>query len=215
MNKYKHLKEKAIVLRKNGKSLNDISEMLSLNKATVYYWIKGEKLPTTDKQRESARAAGIATKKKHDTLRQEAYREGEKEYVSLIAQPTFRDFVVLYLTEGYRRTRHAVSLGNSNPQIVKLAHYWMSRLKNPKRPLDFTVQCHVDNDENEIRKFWADVLGIQPSRVKITRKSNSGELSGRQWRSVNGVLTVRVSDTYFRSRVDAWMTLLQQEWKVV
>lgn len=217
MKNYQHLHEKAILLRQKGKSLGEICQQLSLSKGTVYYWIKHLKLsfPTTHKKRACARAAGMVNKKKHATLRQDAYQEGEKEYSLLMAQPTFRDFVVLYLTEGYRRTRHTVSICNSNPQIIKLAYHWINLLKNPDRPITFPLQCHVDNDEDDIKLFWSNTLGICSSDIKVSRKSNSGAFSGRQWRSVNGVLTVRVCDTYFRARLEAWMTLLQQEWQGV
>ena len=213
MKKYEHLKKKAIVLRRKGHSLDEISEMLSLGKTTIFYWIRGARLPATEKQRACARAAGMANKEKHNNLRQLAYKEGLQEYERWKALPTFLDFVVIYLTEGFRRTRNQVAVSNSNPSIMRLSLYWIDKLRNPQRSIDYGLQCHIDNDENAVKEFWARHLDIESAKIKVFRKSNSGNLDGRQWRSMNGVLQIRVNDTYFRAKLQAWMDLLQKEWQ--
>ena len=101
-------------------------------------------------------------------------------------------------------------MANSNPGIVRVGAYWITKLARNK--VDYSVQIHIDNDEAEIKAFWAEVLTIPSETIKTIRKSNSGQLSGRQWRSMHGVLMVRSSDTYFRSRLQAWMDKIQEEW---
>lgn len=217
MKKYEHLKLKAQEMRKSGKTIGDICLHLALGKGTVHYWIKG--IPReigvngrTDAQKSSQRIGTKATQKKYADLRFKSYELGSSEYDGLIARDTFRDFVVLYLTEGFRRTRNQVAVANSNPNLVKLAYRWIKTLMNADRSIDFQLQCHVDNDESELKRFWAKELGIVEDHIKVIRKSNSGELSGRQWRSVHGVFTVRANDTYLRSRIEAWMDRIQEEW---
>lgn len=212
MKKYEHLRRKALELRKNGKTIGDICEMLSVGKGTAYYWIKDIPIPRTEKQTDAQKAGTKAMQLKCSSLREKAYEEGIKQYKSLMAKPLFRDFVVLYLTEGFRRTRHHVAVSNSNPNLIRLAYLWIRSLANYKRKFDFQIQCHVDNDENELKLFWSNVLGISKEQIKIRRKSNSGKLSGRQWRSEHGVFTVRVNDTYLRSRIESWMDKIQEEW---
>ncbi len=41
---------------------------------------------------------------KYRRLRDEAYALGRAEFGDLAARPSFRDFVVLYIAEGYKRT---------------------------------------------------------------------------------------------------------------
>ena len=50
-------------------------------------------------------------------------------------------------------------------------------------------------DLDELRSYWGETLGIDGSVITVLRKSNSGMLKGRIWRSEYGVLTVRASDT--------------------
>jgi len=214
MKKYEHLREKAIRFRDKGMSLGDICERLSLNKTTVYYWIKDtESLKATKKQKKSAIAAGKVSHKKFKKLREDAYDLGIEQYNKFTKEKTFKDFVVIYLTEGYRRSRNSVSIANSNENIVLLSYKWIKKLANPKRKMIYSLQCHADNNENELKEYWSKLLGIEAELIRVIRKSNSGKMSGRNWRSKYGVFSVGVSDTYLRSRIQAWMDLLQKEWK--
>ena len=82
----------------------------------------------------------------------------------------------MYIGEGYKRSRNRVSIGNSDPAVVRLANSW-------------------------IRRF-----------ARFQRKSNSGQLKGRNWRSRHGVLTVCANDTYLRARLQAWIDCVQAAW---
>jgi hypothetical protein len=74
------------------------------------------------------------------------------------------------------------------------------------------VQYHADQDLDELRTFWGDHLGIDGSAIRLQRKTNSGQLKGRTWRSAHGVLTVATNDTYLRARLQAWMDRIRTEW---
>lgn len=209
--RYDHLREKAISLRTTRHmTLDEIVERLALPKTTVYHWIKDLPIPRTSKQSEVQRNSTAAMQAKFAALREKAYQQGLAEVPELLQNPTFRDFVVLYMAEGYKRNRNMVSFVNSDPRMVKLAYYWMIRLTT--RKLDFSIQYHADHDVIELKQFWAELLNIEAEKIKVLRKSNSNQLSGRQFRSVHGVLTVRVSDTYFRSRLESWMDIIKSQW---
>jgi hypothetical protein len=60
-------------------------------------------------------------------LREAAYRRGSDEYDELCAEPTFRDFVCMYIGEGFKRDRNRVALANSDPKVVRLADHWIRR----------------------------------------------------------------------------------------
>ncbi|MBA3534185.1 MAG: hypothetical protein H0T73_19870 [Ardenticatenales bacterium] len=213
MKKHDHLREKAVQLRvEKGLALDEIVERLQLPRTTVYYWIKDLPIPRTEKQSESRQRASDANSEKYRKLREAAYNEGFAQAPELIANPLFRDFIVLYMAEGYRRNRNVVSLCNSNPNIVRLADCWIRQLSG-KIPT-YTLQCHEDNDEEELKAFWNKELALTTEKIQVVRKSNSGELSGRQWRSIHGVLTVHVGDTYLRAKIQAWMDYLQEVWKM-
>ena len=103
-----------------------------------------------------------------------------------------------------------MSLVNSDPVIVRLAHNWMRKLST--KPPIYSLQYHADHDPDKLKNFWRSYLDIEALPIKLIRKSNSGQLSGRQFRSAHGLLTVLICDTYFRARLQAWMDIVKSQW---
>ena len=80
------------------------------------------------------------------------------------------------------------------------------------KPPYFSIQYHADQDVEELRAFWAAQVMTDPEAIRFQRKSNSGQLAGRQWRCRYGVVAVGVHDTYLRARLQGWIDCLQEEW---
>lgn len=209
-----YVKEKARQLRVDKRmTIDELAERLAISRTTLYYWVRDLPIPRTGGSGwpESARRKGHAAMlAKYQALREEAYVQGRDEFPALCRQPTFRDFVCMYIGEGYKRDRNVVAICNSDPSVVCLGTTWMRRLTT--HPLAMSFQHHADQDPEQICAFWGELLDIDPSSVKFQRKSNSGRLGGRSWRSKYGVLQVRTSDTYLRARLDAWMDNIRAEW---
>ncbi len=206
------LREKALHLRVERRlTIDEIAERLLVPRGTIYHWVRD--LPALERKGRGSpgqRKGNRAMQRKYARLREEAYEEGLAMYPALIEEPLFRDFLCMYVGEGLKRSRHRVALGNSNPSVVKLAQHWMLRFS--RNPLHYAIQYHADQDLDELRSFWADVLDIDGAAIRMQRKSNSGKLTGRTWRSAHGVMSVEAGDTYFRARLQAWLDQLQAEW---
>ena len=119
----------------------------------------------------------------------------------------------MYVGEGYKRNRNTVSLCNSDPVVVSLAARWMDALAS--NPLGYALQYHADQDPEWLRRFWAFRLGISPEAIRLQRKSNSNQLTGRTWRSRFGVLTVHCGDTRLRARLQGWIDETKAGWVTV
>jgi hypothetical protein len=211
MKKYEHLREKARELRRKGATLSAIYEQLSLNKSTVYSWVRDIPISRTIRQSDQLRRATQAACQRHAEQRRQWYEEARQEAAEFLNDPIMRDFVVLYAAEGYRRDKNQVSICNSNPGIVRAANKCIKRLSsNPS--IEYRLQCHRDNDEDDLKQYWAECLSIDAKDIKLARKSNAGEMSGRKWRSEYGVLALRVGDTRLRCKIQAWMDYLQHTW---
>src|SRR6202035_3666489 len=99
-----YLRERARELRtEKHLSLDEIAERLALNKSTVWYWIRDLPLGRPRRASTSQRKGNNAMQNKWRELREAAYAEGLAEHDELVMLPTFRDFVVLYIAEGYKR----------------------------------------------------------------------------------------------------------------
>ncbi len=209
-----YVREKARELRREKKlTIDELAERLAIPRTTVFGWVRDLEIPRKPNTSwpTAAQKKGTATMQARYRVKRElAYKEGRDEFPILCAQPTFRDFVCMYIGEGYKRNRNVVSIGNSDPTVVVLGAGWIRRLSD--HPVTYSFQHHADQDPKKLCTFWGDLLNVEPSSIKFQRKSNSGRLSGRTWRSRYGVLQVRVDDTYLRARLDAWMDCIRFEW---
>jgi hypothetical protein len=210
-----YLREKARKLRAQHQlTLDEIVERLSLPRTTVFYWIRDlpiDRKPHTEWPDSARRKASRSIRAKYAGLREHAYRTGLHSFHAFVREyPSFRDFVLLFMTEGFKRNRNVVSIANSDPALVELAAHWLRLLSH--RKLTYSIQYHADQKLEVLRGFWGNRLAIEPDSIALQRKSNSNGLKGRNWRSQFGVMTVCTHDTYLRARLEAWMDCLRREW---
>jgi hypothetical protein len=205
-----YLRDKARQMRVEKKlSIDEIAERLVLPKTTIFGWVRD--LPLARPRATRGQAAGThAMRRKYRLLREAAYERGRREFDELGRDPLFRDFVCMYIGEGYKRNRNRVSLGNSDAAVIRLANRWIRRFS--RNLVSYSVQYHADQDLHELCRFWAKQLGISPEEIRLQRKSNSNRLSGRTWRSEHGVLTVCTDDTLLRARLQAWIDRVEAQW---
>ncbi len=209
-----YIKEKARELRLEKKlTIDELVEHLAVPRTTVYEWVRDLPIPRKPANGwpESARRKGTAAMRaKYKALRQAAYEQGRREFSVLAKRPTFRDFVCMYIGEGYKRDRNRVSICNSDPAVVRLGAHWICKLAS--NPVAYELQYHADQNPADLCRFWGQLLAIDPAAIGIQRKSNSGQLKGRIWRSRFGVLQVRSADTCLRARLEAWMDEVRSDW---
>jgi hypothetical protein len=204
-----YISEKARELRLERRlSIDEIAERLAIPRTTIFYWVRD--LPLGRARANTAHAGTRGMQAKYRRLREDAYEAGRSSFSRLAADPTFRDFVCMYIGEGSKRCRNVVALCNSDPAVIRLADTWIKQLAT--NPVRYALQYHADHDVEALKRFWADQVGADPHAIALQRKSNSGGLVGRAWRSVHGVLTVRAGDTLLRAKLEAWMDCARESW---
>lgn len=192
-------------------TIDQLAERLALPRTTVYYWVRDMPIPTTTARTVAGQRKGnLRMQRSYRQRREAAYEQGRAEFDLLASDPTFRDFVCMYIGEGYKRRRNTVSLANSDPAVVVLADRWIRRYA--RNATTYSVQYHADQDLADLCRFWSTTLGIPVGQIRLQRKSNSGSLNGRRWRSRYGVLTVLSNDTALRARLQGWIDRLQESW---
>lgn len=208
------MREKARQLRRDKDlTIDEIAERMAVSRTTAYFWVGDMPRPKRVVQRANPPPAELgsrAMQAKYRRLREEAYELGRWEFPRIARAPTFRDFVCLYIAEGYKRSRNTVSLANSDASVIKVADYWIRYFS--RNPVRYSVQHHADQRFDELAAFWSEVLRVPAVAIGFQRKSNSSQLRYRTWRSKHGVLTVRCGDTILRARLQGWIDRIQQAW---
>jgi transposase-like protein len=148
-----YVREKARELRLERRlSIVEIAERLALPKTTIFYWVRD--IPLGRPRRDNPHPGTRAMQQKYRGLRQQAYADGRASFAALeAADPTFRDFICIYIGEGYKRSRNSVCVANSDPRVIILATRWLRRLSRNK--LIFSVQFHADQEPTKLAEFWA------------------------------------------------------------
>jgi hypothetical protein len=214
MKRYEHLRDKAVQLRKAGKSLNDISSALSLSKTTVFYWIKDMKdkpIPNPEKNAASIAKAVRASALKYKKLRDDVYESAFSSAEDDLKNPCLRDFVCLYMGEGSKCSRNSVEFINSDPDLVRIAYKHMKSMT--RRKMLYTLHVYPDHVVEDETRFWATLLGISPNEIKTRPKPGSNKLNRRNTRLRHGILKVITCDTYLKSRIDAYTDFIKKQWQ--
>jgi hypothetical protein len=210
-----YVREKARELRRTKQlTIDQLADQLALSRSTIYYWVRDMPIPRSGSgggfSEKARRKGNRAMRAKYRRLRDEAYELGRWEFPRLARDPTFRDFVCLYIAEGYKRSRNSVQIANSDPAVIKLGAKWIRGFSSKR--LDCSVQYHADQNLKELKRFWSAELGIAPDSISLQRKSNSSQLKFRKWRCRYGVLAVRVNDTRLRARLQGWIDSMKEQW---
>jgi hypothetical protein len=196
-------------------TVDQLASRLALPRSTVYYWVRD--LPLGGREGECvgagiAERAGARTGKGAVAIAGDAaYEDALRSFDDLAAQPTFRDFVCLYIARGSTRERARVSLSDSDAAVMRLANRWMLRLSN-RSPL-LSVRYEPGQSLTELRRFWGGIVGVQARTIRVDEEADLAGDRDVTRRARHGVLTVSVEDALLRARLQAWICKTRDSWR--
>ena len=225
----RYLRDMARLMRvRRQLSVDQLAKRLALPRSTIYYWVRDLPLRERSAAGPGARrgrvgsagsptsfggghgaGAGVAARVVRPK-RAGAYEQALLSYDDLIAQPTFRDFISVYIADGYKRDRRKVALASADPDVMRLVHRWIWRLSD--RSPSLSVRYSPDQSRDELRRFWSDAVGEELPAIGASRAAGDELRFGWGARPVHGVLTAAVQDGVLRARMQAWMCRTREQW---
>jgi AcrR family transcriptional regulator len=198
----------------HGLTVDQLAQRLALPRSTIYYWVRD--LPLREGRAAAAARAGVEKPPRRGRQvsragSDAAYREALATFDELAAQPTFRDFLCLYIAQGNKCDRTRVELSNSDPAVMRLVNRWIRRLTD--RVPFVSLQYPSDQSLTELRRFWSEAVGAEARAIRV-RGTVPGEAAPEQAQpeARHGVLTVAVDDTLLRARLQGWMQRTREGW---
>jgi hypothetical protein len=185
------LKEKALLLRSEGRSYRDIQEVTGVSRSTLSEWLKN--VPITDEHRAALK----------DLQRSASQRRGDAQRARRIARQshtrdqardgfgprTDRDLfvagVAVYWAEGakrkpWREGSDRVSFINSDSQMIRLFVDWLRLLGIGTDQLVFRLQIHEGADIDRATEFWARTVQVPESEFRRPTLKRHNPTSSRK-----------------------------------
>lgn len=154
--------------------------------------------------------ATAAMQEKYRLIREQAYQDGLSLFESRRDDRRFRDFLVIYLCEGYKRSRNMIGITNGDPAIIDICYPVVKSFLNVSK-ISFSLQIHHDDNETKIIDFWATRLGVSHSEIKTYLRKEKKTI--RKGKLEYGILTFRVGDTKLRAKLQACLDQMKEQWK--
>lgn len=185
---------KALKLRKQGKSYNEITATLGVPKSTLSGWLRDVTLSEGAQQRLQSRVRkgiynGLIRRNKLQTKHaQERAKEVRRKSAALIQPLSDNELrlvgAALYWGEGYKKpqvrygrelTSHQISFLNADPAMVKVfIRFLFEILKIPAAEIRLTMRLYDHINEKTARKYWIDVTGLAEKNFQQTTYLVSG-----------------------------------------
>ncbi len=199
-------KEKALAMRKQGKSINDIAKEQSISKSTASIWCRNINLSEKQKKilykkgevgRKRGRLVGAKINKEKKLSRVNFFKKLALNEIKKISK---RDLelitAALYWAEG-AKTESRFMFVNSDPNMIMIVYLYLTNVL--KIPLDRIKPVVQVNEVHRYRvdkilKFWSDLLGLPISSFGNTYyiKTSHNKIYDNH-DSYYGILRLRVS----------------------
>lgn len=165
-------REKARVMRAQGKSYSEIKAALGVGKGTLSAWLQDMPLSAEQirqlrdlnpRRIESFRAT---MQKKRDVRLQDAMILVKKELGKLSRRDQVVGGFYLYWGEGMKAQRGTVGVANTDPAMIVTFLKWLKLMHVPSEKIWFRLHLYVDMDIQRETQFWADTLRVSVMRFR-------------------------------------------------
>lgn len=207
-------KDRAILLRKEGKSYSEISQMLNISKSTLFNWFKGElwsiNISKVLKRKViyDSNLRLIELNKNRKKMLDEKYKYAKKEakeqYLELKNNPLFVAGLMIYWGEGDKTSKYRISIANTDARMIRIFRLFIENILNVNNAKAWLL-LYPDLDETICKNYW-----IQNSGLKQDYFNKSMVIRGKSLtkRLSYGVCNLGISSAYLKSKIFVWMDLI-------
>lgn len=216
-------KKIAIILRKKGKSYQEIKEILHVSKDTLSRWLRDVQLsPQQGKNLEKRRINGGlkgsilgAKKLQNEKVRRtlDLYAIGMEQVGDLLERDLFIAGVALYASEG-TKTDRVFEFTNSDPEMILFMCKWIRTVTSVNESqLRGVIWLHEELDESKAKNYWSMLTGIPLNQFYKTYIVKRKTENIRKQLHEYGIFSLRYLDSSFSRRTIGWIAgLLGSTW---
>lgn len=214
-------KNKALKLRRRGKSISEIAEKLNAPKSTIGVWCRNIKLGDKQIKRLAERQISGSYKgrmkflekiRKERLLQTKKLRqEGLDEIKNICKRDLFIAGIAMYLSEGATSTSNEeVSFTNSDFRTILFIEKWFMEICGVSRDR-FIVQIRINkihkNKVDSAENYWSKIVGVPLSQFSktILIKSKSKKIYPKD-NIYYGTIRLKIRQgTQLRRKINGWV----------
>ncbi|HVS79365.1 MAG TPA: hypothetical protein VHF05_00070 [Candidatus Paceibacterota bacterium] len=207
-------REKAILLRKKGESINVIAHTIGVSKASVSTWVRDISL--TQRQRNQLiqnqfNIYAIEKRRKSRLSNELAKRqtiidEAKKDIKSISKIELKLIGCMLYWAEGRKRGQRVVSFSNSDPMIIRVIMRFFREICFVS---EAKFRCHIHTyshvNVSKAEKYWSDITGLPLNQFYKTYSKPSKSSQSKMDILPYGTLDVDVCDAKLFLTIIGWI----------
>jgi len=206
-------KDKAIILRKQGMSMNEIVDKLNVAKSSVSLWVRDIELTEKQKQQLSRKGhtKGVIEKRRIARLTNEQNKrnvliDNASEDIGKISK---RDLfilgVALYWGEGAKK-RNVIQFTNSDSRLIRIMMRFLKEVcEVPEIKFRGHIHLHTHLDSKKAEKYWSLVSGIKQKQLYKTSQQHNKASKNKKDSLPNGTFNIYVCDTKLALSMKGWM----------
>jgi len=217
-------KNKAIKLRKEGKSIREIARILRVAKSSVSIWVRGIRDPIKrpkriKEKRTKAESNAIRNQSisRHYRVKRSVYQELGRNDAHEMGALHLKG-CMLYWAEG-TKSRHTVSFTNSDADMIRFFGMFLRECYElDPNSFKLGLNCYLNNGLTleEIESFWKNELCITDPNFKFTYHTIKESESKSKRRHPYGICNMRVTSVEVVQRIygaiQEYMGIVKDEW---
>ncbi len=218
------MKEKAILLRKDGKSYTEIAKELNVSKTIVSIWLKKYRLSESEtielrnniKSRiEKGRVKALISIRSKKVYRDMIlYDEAKKTFEVNIKEPFFSYGLALYEGHGTKKANY-YNFTHKDVETHLIMLNWVNKyIVINEDKLKFKVFISSGDEAIEKVDFWSNKINIPEENI-VTYVYKRGVVARNKDKKENGILSVMYNDVKVINKINAWQNMLIKYYKGV
>lgn len=217
-------RNRARELRRQGRSIREISHKIECSKGSVSNWVRdialtpkqiGRLKSNQDRGRAKAANHPNSPKAKWAKIREEISNSAKKEVPSKCSLDILKLIgSALYWAEGHTASRNMFVFANCDPSMIRVMKRFLSEFcKVPDEKLRGRVNIHPHLNIRDAQKYWSDISGIPIRQFHRPLLAVSKASQQKRKTLPYGTFRIVISDVVLCSRIKGWIEGLKN-WAV-
>lgn len=210
-------RNKAIELRRQGKTYTEIQKIIPVCKSSLSYWLRNIELTSEQRERIQYKNQLIKKsfieynelKKREAEKRRNNIKDAAKKEINKISQRELKLLgIALYWAKGSKGSRSGTAVfSNSDPFMIVLMMHWFRKICCvPELKFRSSFQAYNSQNIEEIKAYWSKLTDIPqgqfiaPSlRTSMTSKGKRGNILPY------GTLRIQIADSALLMKILGWI----------